>query len=239
MILSSNSEQSSRFMPPNNHKYVKGLRRKKTLSVNQPRLPMTHQLKKPNLQEARKNEDGACFIPTIVNGVTNVNLNQKIEPKCSDSIGNRINKLRETINVYNKKKCSLTKEIKYYELVTDIKGYVCNLKLLLSSNYDLTSVVKPGSSTSELKESTKEEVSQLSHDDLIVIGSGTNDYELNEISLTLQNINFIKSNSHTSIILINVPFRYDLPNSVSVNKNISILNRKLQKLLNFFPVSVS
>ena len=32
-----------------------------------------------------------------------------------------------------------------------------------------------------------------------------------------------------------VTFRYDLPNSVSVNKNISILNRKLQNLVNRFP----
>jgi hypothetical protein len=47
-----------------------------------------------------------------------------------------------------------------------------------------------------------------------------NDYELNELSLTLQNItNFIRKNNRTNIILMNVPFRYDLPNSVSVNRN--------------------
>jgi len=61
---------------------------------------------------------------------------------------------------------------------------VCNLKRILSSNYDLCSIVKPGSSTSELKESATEDVSQISHDGLIVICSGTNDYELNEFSLT-------------------------------------------------------
>jgi len=85
--------------------------------------------------------------------------------------------------------------------------YVCNLKSLLSSNYELYSVVKPGSSTSELKETAKEEVSQLSHANLIVICSSTKYYELNEFSLTLQNItNLIKSNSHTNIIQMNVPF---------------------------------
>jgi hypothetical protein len=68
--------------------------------------------------------------------------------------------------VYNKKKCWLSKEHRII-LIGDsnIKGYVCNLKPLLSSNYDLYSVVKPESCTSELKESAKEEVSQLSHDD--------------------------------------------------------------------------
>jgi len=59
---------------------------------------------------------------------------------------------------------------------------------------------------------------------------------LNELSLTLQNItNFIKNNNHTNIISMNVPFWYDLPNSISVNTNISILNGKLLKLVKVFP----
>jgi len=71
---------------------------------------------------------------------------------------------------------------------------------------------------------------------LILICSGTNDCDLNELSLTLQNItNFIKNSNHTNIILMNVPFQYDLSNSISVSRNISILNRKLQKLVKVFP----
>ena len=82
-------------------------------------------------------------------------------------------------------------------------------------------MVKPGSGTNELKESAKEVIRQLSHDDLIVICSSTNDYDLNDFTLTFQNIkNYIKSNNHTNILLMNVPFWYDLPNSFSVNKNI-------------------
>ena len=34
---------------------------------------------------------------------------------------------------------------------------------------------------------------------------------------------------------MNGPFQYDLPNSICVKKNISILNRKLQKLVKVFP----
>jgi len=105
----SNSEQTSRFVTANNHKYVKRLRRRKTISMNQTSLPMNHQLNKPNLQEPRKNEDGTCSFLTIVNGVTNVNLNPKFELKYSDSIGNLIKKLRETINVCNRNKYSLSK----------------------------------------------------------------------------------------------------------------------------------
>jgi hypothetical protein len=48
-------------------------------------------------------------------------------------------------------------------------------------------------------------------------------------------MNFIKSKNHTNIILMNVPFRYDLPNSISVNRNVLATNRKLQKLVKVFP----
>ena len=117
-----------------------------------------------------------------------------------------------------------------------MKGYGCNLKPLLSKNYELYSAAKPGSSSSELNETAKEEISQPSHEDVIVIYSGSSDYELNEFSLTLQNIaNFIQTNKHTNITLINVPLRYDLPNSTSVNNSISIFNRKLKKLIKAFP----
>jgi len=96
-------------------------------------------------------EDGACSIPTLVNGVTSVNPNPKTALKYSESTGNLIIKLRETINVYNKEKCSCSKKHRVI-LIGDsnIKGCVCNLKPLLSSNYELCSVLKLGSSTNEL-----------------------------------------------------------------------------------------
>ena len=61
-------------------------------------------------------------------------------------------------------------------------------------NY-MYSVIKSGASTNKLKDSAKEEISQLSYDDVIVICYGTNDYEVNNSSLTLQNIvNFLTNN---------------------------------------------
>jgi hypothetical protein len=221
-ILPTKSMQTSKLVPDNTHEHVQGLCRKNLPAVNQHRRPRIHQWNKPNLQESSTNENGACFIPTIVNGVTNVNP--------------------ISMTVQNKKKCSHSKcsHSKRHRIIlirdSIIKGYACNLKSLLSNNYDLYSIVKPGSTTSELKESAKDEVSQLTHDDVLVMCSGTNDCELNKFSLTFHNImSFIKKNNHTNIILMNVPLRYDLPNSVTANKNISVLNRKLQKLVEVFP----
>jgi hypothetical protein len=107
---------------------------------------------------------------------------------------------------------------------------------LQNNSFELYSVIKLGATTNELKESAKEEINRLSYDDVIIISYSANDHEANNFSLTLQNIiNFIKSNNQTNIILVNLPYRYDLHNSTTVNNAITILNRKLQKLLNAFP----
>ena len=80
-----------------------------------------------------------------------------------------------------------------------------------------------------------EVIRSLSHYDLIVVCSGTNDYDLNEFFLTFRNIkSFLTKNNHTNILLMNIPFRYDLPNSFSINKNITSLNGKLHKLVKAF-----
>jgi hypothetical protein len=57
---------------------------------------------------------------------------------------------------------------------------------------------------------------------------------INNVRETI-NVHNKKSNNHTNIILMNVPFWYDLSNSTFVSKNISTLNRKLQKLVKVFP----
>jgi hypothetical protein len=72
------------------------------------------------------------------------------------------------------------------------------------------------------KETAEEEISRLSCNDVIPISYGINDYEVNNFSLILQNIvDFIQRNNQTHMILVNFPYKYDLPNSVTVNKIIT------------------
>ena len=119
---------------------------------------------------------------------------------------------------------------------SNIRGYVHKLECLLNNNYELYSIIKPGATTNELKETAKEEVSRLSRNDVILISYGINDYEVNNFSQTLQNIiDFIQRNNQTNIILMNLPYRYDLPNLIAVNRIITTLNRKLKKTLKAFP----
>ena len=157
----------------------------------------------------------------------------------SDSITHLISNLSDSINMLNKSKRPFSGKHRIV-LMGDshIRGYVNTLKPLLSSGYNLYCVMKPGSGIGELMASASEVIKRLSHDDLVVVCSGTNDYDLNDFSLTFRNIkHYITTNNHTNILLMKVPFRYDLRNSLSVNENISVLNRRLQKLTNYFPHS--
>jgi hypothetical protein len=118
--------------------------------------------------------------------------------------------------------------MKYYRILligdSHIRGHLSTLKPLLNNDYDLYGVVKPGSGTSELSGSAKEVSCQLTHDDVIMICSGTIDYDMNDFFRTFRNIkDYIVRNNHTNILLMNVPFRYDLPNSFAVNEKISFL----------------
>ena len=96
--------------------------------------------------------------------------------------------------------------------------------------------MKSGSDSSALKESMMKSVTQLTKDDLLVINSGTNDLVSFNFSKTFLNIkDYLMNTDHTSIILLSIPFRYDLPNHSFVNSEISKLNRKLLKLSKLLP----
>jgi hypothetical protein len=155
-------EQASSLMLGNNQdnqKQIEGHRGRTTSPMTlrkQPRQQETKTHNKPNPHEPWTNEDGTYHIPAVINSVISVNSNTKIEPKHSDSISILLDNLRESIKANNKRKFSVLKKHKII-LIGDshIKGYASNIKPLLSDNYNLYSVVKPGSSTMELKDSAK------------------------------------------------------------------------------------
>ena len=169
-------------------------------------------------------------IPTIVNGILNENSNVKINQEenitPSHATTTLMNELSTSIEkiIKSQHNCSVKHKI---ILIGDshIRGFANSLKSLLNSDYDLYCILKPGSWSDELLTSATEEINGLSHDDLVIVCSGSNDYELNNFSLTFRNIKkYLITNNHTNILVMNIPLRYDLPNSVSINKCISALN---------------
>jgi len=87
-----------------------------------------------------------------------------------------------------------------------------------------------------LSESFKETVKHLSMKDILVISSGTNDYNLDNFKTTFKNIKeYITSIIHTNILALGLPHRYDLQNNLDVNSKIHNINKKLSKLESILP----
>jgi len=105
----------------------------------------------------------------------------------------------------------------------------------LDARFDVCGVVKPGSVTGTLLEMAKGDVGKLPMNDILIIRSGTNDTDGNYSRNAFKNItNFIKNVNHTNIILISVPYRYDVTGYSHVNSTIKSFNSKLRKLAKIF-----
>jgi hypothetical protein len=116
-----------------------------------------------------------------------------------------------------------------------LKGIAAILQAELTSKYELFSVVKPGACSNQLVYSIPETVKQLTKD-VLVISCGTNVYGYDNFKSTIMNIkDYISTQSHTNILVLGIPFRYDLQNSIAVNLEISKINRMLSKIVQTLP----
>jgi RNase H-fold protein (predicted Holliday junction resolvase) len=82
----------------------------------------------------------------------------------------------------------------------------------------------------------RQEIMKLNHDDILIICSGTNDLVINKTTLAFQDIsNMVTKNNHTNIILVNIPYRYDMANTYTVKDGIEKFNKRLEKLTKISP----
>jgi len=81
-----------------------------------------------------------------------------------------------------------------------------------------------------------QEIMKLNHDDFLIICSGTNDLAINKTTLVFQNIlNMVTKNNHTNNILVNIPYRYDMADTNTVNDGTEKFNKRLEKLTKISP----
>jgi len=230
-------EHQSRHFHEVNLNYAKKLHRKKSPMEFHIQNSSTHLPTNHNLQEANMEKEEPKHIPTIVNGVVRVNSKVKKEPKFSDIADKTINDLRQNIKNHTNNEFPTPSKHRIICLGdSHLRGYARSLQSIVNKNYDILGIVKPGSCSNVLKESVTEGLTQCSLNDQILINIGTNDYELNGLVNTYQNIrNFLMHNNHTNILLMSIPFRFDLPNYNEVNNKILTLNNKLEKLVRILP----
>jgi hypothetical protein len=116
-----------------------------------------------------------------------------------------------------------------------LKGCAAKMIASLDACCDVCGVVKPGLANVTLMEMAKGDLEKLKMNDFLIVCSGTNDIDRNHSSNAFKNItNFIRSVNHTNIILICVPYRYDMTDYSHVNNTIKSFNSKLLKLAKIF-----
>jgi hypothetical protein len=115
-----------------------------------------------------------------------------------------------------------------------VRGCSARLKDKLNGTYNVMGIVKPGTGIKILT-SMGRRMGNLTVSDVRVLWGGTNDVSHNKLQEGLKHLmNFVQSNSHTNIIIMSVPHRYDLTNWSCVNRKVTTFNQKLQKLMKPF-----
>lgn len=104
------------------------------------------------------------------------------------------------------------------------------LQYNLGQQFQVIGLVKPGSRLEDITNTMKSDLKELTNKDVCVIWGGSNDIAKNEINYGLRRLSdFVTKHSHTNLIAISAPHRYDLQNNSCINDEVKVFNRKLKK----------
>ena len=123
------------------------------------------------------------------------------------------------------------------------KGCAAELNHLLKNDFEVLGSVNPGSELKHIKDSNMVKLQQLLKEDDVVLWGGSNDISKNISSVGMKHLlELVMKASHTNVILISAPHRYDLMSNSCVPKEIEMFNRKLrtslEKLVNVEMIEV-
>ena len=105
----------------------------------------------------------------------------------------------------------------------------------LGNAFQTSGWIKPGAPAAEIVDEPTRDLVSLNKRDVIVISRGANDvYKNNSKVALVKTIKIIQNNSHTNIILLQTPHRYDLVEYSCVNRAIQAFNYKLREVANSF-----
>ena len=162
-------------------------------------------------------------IPIMVNGELIKTKHSKVELFNVGDKGSMQNTMSELIiELTNKRNSYLVSKKRKIIFVGDnhVRGFANVVKNLVSNNFEIYSVLKPGSSSCHLNEIASQEIEKLNWDDFLIICSGTNNLATNKSTLAFQNIADMIKKNHSNIILVNIHYRYDSVNTSIVNEGI-------------------
>jgi len=111
------------------------------------------------------------------------------------------------------------------------RGCAAELSHQLKKDFEVLGFITPGSGMKRMKDTSMGKLQHLSKEDVVLWG-GSNDIAKNNSSEGLKHLLELEVNAtHTNVILMSAPHRFDLMETSCVNHEIEIFNRKLRKRL--------
>jgi hypothetical protein len=100
-----------------------------------------------------------------------------------------------------------------------VQGFASELTQRLGTRYKIIGYVKPNVEVSELIDTAKDEVSELTGKDIVIFCGGANNMDRNTAGKGLSQVIHL-TNQHTNIIFIGIPYRFDQKIRLSMNEDI-------------------
>jgi lysophospholipase L1-like esterase len=198
----------------------------------------TNTTKKKSLESYAKTP--VFDIPVLVNGCVPSKLSSEVSTSTMSAVNSSDSELeKQTMNKNaSLVQIPLNKNTKHTILLigdSHIRDCADKTKDNLNKMFSVLGLIKPGADINILSSSIELMVKSLTHNDVIVLSGGTKDIGKNNSKEAIRNVlNFVKTNSHTNIVLLTVPHRYDLESWSCVNEEIRVYNRKLEKCIKCF-----
>jgi hypothetical protein len=130
--------------------------------------------------------------------------------------------------------CERTNQRKKIVVIGDShsRGLASELQNYLGYEYLISGTIIPGACLNNITQLAKNELTNLTRKDTIIVWGGSNDVYKNETQSGLKSLyTFIKRRKNANILTLTIPHRHDLSLHSCVNKEIQTYNRKLHKIM--------
>jgi len=157
--------------------------------------------------------------------------NRKVQPTTKKNTQNSI-VCRE--DVKNTDRGSASKVKNKVLIIGDSHARNCVTRLQdnLSSEYKVSSYIKPGARMSEITKTAREELKSLKCEDLVIVWGGANDIGKNNTKEALKLLlDFVIEHKDLKVVVLNSSHRHDLLPHSCINLEVKKFNRKLNKIM--------
>ena len=163
-------------------------------------------------------------IPVIINRYEQLRNSRKEEQVAHEPMKSHEMKTIKDDREKMRKKVNKQEENKHRIIVigdSHARECAAEIKSNLDENFDAQGFVKQGAGLSAIITTAEKYIQHLSKQDVVVVWRGSRDVGKNETKQGINRVkNFVETNKHTNIILMEAPHRHDLIQYSCVNKEV-------------------